>query len=260
MSFTGRKFLLNEELQGENIVCINADIEGEDPLPLPLFKMQINNEEVICMGFGFDPAEEIGEGKVEPSPAVFFVYSIAAQTPYMLYMDGWSNEIQTNKIIEFIDEPLHFWSSKGEVLSLSDLETWLALNSTEIIPEPEPTPTPTPKQETRYIMTKRGNQDNVVTYEFVCDTTADLAKIESKYVTMGSVAIVIQGDSGFEVYMANSQKEWINLGSMGGSSTNSGPSSNVVGEGEAGSMIIHDGDAASDEVDKGQADSMVLSA
>ena len=107
-------------------------------------------------------------------------------------------------------------------------------------------------------MTKRGNQDNVVTYEFVCDTTADLAKIEPKYVTMGSVAIVIQGDSGFEVYMANSQKEWINLGSMGGSSTNSGPSSNVVGDGEAGSMIIHDGDTSAPTVDVGQADSMVL--
>lgn len=76
---------------------------------------------------------------------------------------------------------------------------------------------------------------------------------------MGSVAIVIQGDSGFEVYMANSKKEWVNLGAMGsGSNANSGPTSNIVGEGAAGSMIIHDGEAASDEIDKGQADSMVL--
>ena len=106
------------------------------------------------------------------------------------------------------------------------------------------------------IMTKRGNQDNVVTYEFVCDTTADLNAIEP---TMGSVAIVIQGDSGFEVYMANSKKEWINLGSLsGGSGGATGPTSNVVGEGEAGSMIIHDGDAAEPTVDVGQADSMVL--
>lgn len=66
------------------------------------------------------------------------------------------------------------------------------------------------------IMTKRGKQDNVVTYEFVCDSTADLQTIEPEYVIMGSVAIVIQGDSGFEVYMANSQKQWINL--SGGSS------------------------------------------
>lgn len=108
------------------------------------------------------------------------------------------------------------------------------------------------------IMTKRGNQDNVVTYEFVCDSTADLQTIESEYVTMGSVAIVIQGDGGFEVYMANSKKEWINLGSLGGSSAG-GPSSNVVGEGAAGSMIIHDGDTTAPTADVGQADSMVLS-
>jgi hypothetical protein len=61
------------------------------------------------------------------------------------------------------------------------------------------------------IMTKRGSQDNVVTYEFVCDSTADLQAIEPEYVTLGSVAIVIQGDSGLEVYMANSEKEWVNL-------------------------------------------------
>jgi hypothetical protein len=60
-------------------------------------------------------------------------------------------------------------------------------------------------------MTKRGNLDNIVTYEFVCDSLADLSKIEEKYITMGSVAIIIQGSSGFEVYMANSQKQWINL-------------------------------------------------
>lgn len=65
-------------------------------------------------------------------------------------------------------------------------------------------------------MTKRGNLDNIVTYEFVCDSTADLQTIEPRYVTMGSVAIVIEGDSGFEVYMANGQKQWINL--SGGSS------------------------------------------
>ncbi len=129
------------------------------------------------------------------------------------------------------------------------------------------------------IMTKRGNQDNVVTYEFVCDTTADLNAIEPEYIVMGSVAIIIQGDSGFEVYMANSKKEWINLGTLGGSSANSGPTSNVVGEGAAGSMIIHDditsnevgtgaaghmiihdGDATIPTADIGQADSMVLSA
>ena len=61
------------------------------------------------------------------------------------------------------------------------------------------------------IMTKRGNADNVVAYEFVCDSTDDLAALDPQYVTMGSTAIVIDGESGFEVYMANSQGQWINL-------------------------------------------------
>ena len=107
-------------------------------------------------------------------------------------------------------------------------------------------------------MTKRGQLDNVITYEFVCDTLSDLNSIEPMYTTIGSIAIVIQGEAGFEVYMANSKKQWINISGGGSSSETSGPTSNVVGEGEAGSMIIHDGEAASDEIDKGQADSMVL--
>ena len=65
-------------------------------------------------------------------------------------------------------------------------------------------------------MTKRGQADNEVTYEFVCDTVADLSKIDPQYITMGSVATVIEGETGFEVYMANSKKQWINL--SGGSS------------------------------------------
>ena len=60
-------------------------------------------------------------------------------------------------------------------------------------------------------MTKRGSQDNVVTYEFICDTPADLQKISPEYITLGSVAVVISGDAGLEVYMANSQGQWINI-------------------------------------------------
>ncbi len=108
-------------------------------------------------------------------------------------------------------------------------------------------------------MTKRGNLDNIVTYEYVCDKTADLATIDPAYITIGSVAIVIQGDSGLEVYMANSEKEWINLGSASIGSSKTGPKSNIVGEGQSGYMIIHDGAASSDKADEGQADSMVLS-
>lgn len=61
------------------------------------------------------------------------------------------------------------------------------------------------------IMTKRGQQDNVITYEHICDATADLASIDPKNITLGSVAIVLQGEAGLELYMANSNKEWIKL-------------------------------------------------
>ena len=61
------------------------------------------------------------------------------------------------------------------------------------------------------IMTKRGSQDNIVTYEHVCDTTADMANIEPEYITLGSIAIVLEGENGLEIYMANSSKEWIGV-------------------------------------------------
>lgn len=60
------------------------------------------------------------------------------------------------------------------------------------------------------IMTKRGNLDNVVTNEFICDSAADLSKLDPADVTLGSTAIVLDG--GLEVYIANSKKEWILLG------------------------------------------------
>lgn len=67
--------------------------------------------------------------------------------------------------------------------------------------------------------TKRGSYDNVITYEHMCDTTEDLQKIKPEYINLGSVAIVLQGNNGLEVYMANSQKEWIPLiGTSGGNS------------------------------------------
>lgn len=61
------------------------------------------------------------------------------------------------------------------------------------------------------IMSKRGQADNIITYEHICDTAADLASIDPKYITLGSVAIVLKGTAGLEVYMATSDKEWINL-------------------------------------------------
>ena len=74
-------------------------------------------------------------------------------------------------------------------------------------------------------LTKRGKLDNEITYEFVCDTSADLQAIDKQYIVLGSTAIVLKGDVGFEVYMANSQKEWVNIG--GGGSNNSGSSEPV---------------------------------
>ena len=58
------------------------------------------------------------------------------------------------------------------------------------------------------VMTKRGMSDNEVTYEFMCDTAADLQDIDPRYITIGSVAVIIDG---FEVYIANSKKQWIGL-------------------------------------------------
>ena len=56
-----------------------------------------------------------------------------------------------------------------------------------------------------YAMTKRGQMDNQVANEFMCDTAEDLAKINPSEITFGSVAVVLDG---MEVYIANSKKEW----------------------------------------------------
>lgn len=61
------------------------------------------------------------------------------------------------------------------------------------------------------IMTKRGSLDNVVTYEHICDTAADMENIDPQYITLGSVAIVLEDPDSLNVYMANSNKEWISL-------------------------------------------------
>lgn len=61
------------------------------------------------------------------------------------------------------------------------------------------------------IMTKRGSEDNVLTYEHICDTKADRDNIDPHYITLGSVCIVLKGESGLEVYMATSDKEWVPL-------------------------------------------------
>lgn len=62
------------------------------------------------------------------------------------------------------------------------------------------------------IMTKRGMQDNVITYEHYCDTIADMSNINPEYITLGSICIVVQGENNeLDAYMANSQKEWVRI-------------------------------------------------
>lgn len=59
------------------------------------------------------------------------------------------------------------------------------------------------------VMTKRGSQDNMITYEHYCDTIADMANIDPKYITLGSVCIVISGENEeMDVYIAGSDKQW----------------------------------------------------
>lgn len=60
------------------------------------------------------------------------------------------------------------------------------------------------------IMTKRGNQDNVVTYEHYCDTKADLANIPKNQTTLGSTAIVLKDENDeLGIYIAGSDKQWV---------------------------------------------------
>ena len=56
-----------------------------------------------------------------------------------------------------------------------------------------------------YVMTKRGQMDNQVANEFMCDTTADLSRIDASEITFGSVAVILDT---MEVFIANSKKEW----------------------------------------------------
>ena len=65
-----------------------------------------------------------------------------------------------------------------------------------------------------HIMSKCGSQDNVLTYEHICDSTADLQNINPGYITLGSIAIVLKGLTGLEIYIATSDKQW-NLISAG---------------------------------------------
>ena len=59
-------------------------------------------------------------------------------------------------------------------------------------------------------MIKCGSVDNVMTYQHVCDATADMANIDPAEITLGSVCIVLEGEGGgLDVYMAKSNKQWV---------------------------------------------------
>lgn len=62
------------------------------------------------------------------------------------------------------------------------------------------------------VMSKRGSQDNVVTYEHYCDTIADMGNIDPKYITLGSICVVIKGENNtLELYIADSDHTWNKL-------------------------------------------------
>lgn len=85
-------------------------------------------------------------------------------------------------------------------------------------------------------MTKRGSLDNIITYEHYCDTRADMADIPQNEINLGTICLVLKGAAGLEVYMATSDKEWIDISSIGTSSASN--SSDIVGQGTVDSMTL----------------------
>ena len=61
-----------------------------------------------------------------------------------------------------------------------------------------------------YKMTNRGNLDVETTNVFMCDAPEDLNKIPASDINLGSVAVVVEP---FDMFMANSKKQWISLAS-----------------------------------------------
>ena len=64
------------------------------------------------------------------------------------------------------------------------------------------------------IMTKRGSQDNIITYEHFCDTTEDMQNIAPEYITLGSVCVVIKGENDeLEMVFSKDKKYTISMNS-----------------------------------------------
>lgn len=91
------------------------------------------------------------------------------------------------------------------------------------------------------IMTKRGAQDNVITYEHYCDTKADLANIPKSQTTLGSTAIVLKDENDeLGIYIAGSDKQWIPvaMSSSGAGSTVSLDFIHICGQDEYDSQTL----------------------
>lgn len=59
-------------------------------------------------------------------------------------------------------------------------------------------------------MSKRGSQDNIITYEHYCDAKIDLANIPKNQISLGSTAIVLKDENDeLGVYIAGSDKQWM---------------------------------------------------
>lgn len=59
-----------------------------------------------------------------------------------------------------------------------------------------------------YKLAQRGQLDNEITNTFFCDAPEDLQNIKKADINLGSVAVVVDP---FEMFIANSNKQWISL-------------------------------------------------
>lgn len=61
------------------------------------------------------------------------------------------------------------------------------------------------------VMTQRGSQDNVITYTHFCDTAEDKKRIDPRYITLGSVCVVLEDENNnneLTFYLGKSDKTW----------------------------------------------------
>lgn len=69
-----------------------------------------------------------------------------------------------------------------------------------------------------YKLTKRGSMDNEITNEFICDYIEDRDAIPASQINLGTVAIILKPAT--QVFMADSEKEWIPFGLAATDSSN----------------------------------------